>query len=167
MTAVMKLMHYWPSMLFGIWPVAMLFFYLKGIVTGVRLEYGPELLWLVAIASILSALVYWMQRNRLKLTAVETAKQRAELAIIIKNLTIQKEWTQIQLRQDLVVITTHPPFWSGSWGERITLIFKPGKVYINSICDPRKRVSLVSWGRNRRNVILVQEVIESSRSDGK
>jgi len=50
----------------------------------------------------------------------------------------------------------------GSWGEQVTLIFSGKKILINSICDPDKKSSIVSYGNNKRNVENILEEIKKS-----
>ena len=46
---------------------------------------------------------------------------------------------------------THPGFFSGSYGEKITIIFGDGYVMVNSINDPNNRPGLINMGRNKIN----------------
>jgi hypothetical protein len=58
-----------------------------------------------------------------------------------------------------IIARTSPGIFSGSWGERITIILDKNRVLINSICDPEKRSSVVSMGRNRKNCrTLINEI---------
>lgn len=52
---------------------------------------------------------------------------------------------------DAFIANTNPGFFSGSWGEQITVLFYQDSVFVNSICDPNKRSSVISWGRNSEN----------------
>ena len=42
--------------------------------------------------------------------------------------------------------------WTGSWGEMITIVKDKERLLINSICDPDRLSSVVSYGWNRRNL---------------
>lgn len=42
--------------------------------------------------------------------------------------------------------------WTGSWGEMITIVKDKDRLLINSICDPDRMSSVVSYGWNRRNL---------------
>jgi hypothetical protein len=66
--------------------------------------------------------------------------------------------------KDLFVAKTNPKWWTGSWGEMITILIDNDKVMINSICDPELRASVFSVGRNRKNVNrLIGNIITASR----
>ena len=71
---------------------------------------------------------------------------------VLKKTGQELEW-RIELKNEKVIVArTSPSFFSGSWGEQITIILNGNKILINSICDTRKRDSLISAGRNTKNM---------------
>jgi len=46
------------------------------------------------------------------------------------------------------------------WGERITIVFDNAQIHINSICDPSKMSSIISFGRNKKNVDAIELIIK-------
>lgn len=95
--------------------------------------------------------IYKLQRRRLKFKSVETNLKRKEINDIIREVALELKWTLESVNENYIVAKTHPGFFSGSWGEQITIIFDQNRVLVNSICDPDKRSSVTSMGRNRRN----------------
>jgi len=120
--------------------------------------------WLfVIVTSVLACIVFYVQKRRLRLTRIETKLSEVEILKTLETISRQHNWRIISKTKHLVVAITTPPFRSGSWGERITVIFGDGSVFANSICDPAKQSSLVSMGRNRKNVETIVNTFERSR----
>ena len=59
------------------------------------------------------------------------------------------DWKVNVNKKNIVKAYTYPSFFSGSWGEMITIIFDDDQVMINSICNPDAQSSMSSMGRNR------------------
>jgi hypothetical protein len=57
--------------------------------------------------------------------------------------------------------------WTGSFGEMITIIKDENKLYLNSICDPNRMSSVVSYGWNKKNLktflFYLKEVMKERR----
>ncbi|WP_136668314.1 hypothetical protein [Flavobacterium sp. H122] len=88
---------------------------------------------------------------------------REELDPIIEKVAKELEWTSYVVNKKMIIAKTHPNFFSGSWGEQITILFDKNQVLVNSICDPDKRSSVVSMGRNTKNMNrLIEEIIKVS-----
>ncbi len=66
--------------------------------------------------------------------------------------------------EKIIIAKTHPSIFSGSWGEQITILFDDDRILINSICDPDKKSSVVSMGRNKKNVSKLLEEINQARN---
>lgn len=115
--------------------------------------FGPQLL---------GGVTYILQKRRLRLTKIGTCLSHDDLQGILDRLAGREGWRTISRQKRIYVAATDPSFWSGSWGERITVIFDESCVYVNSICDPDKRPSLVSFGRNRHNVRLITNRIHKA-----
>ena len=104
--------------------------------------------------------IYKLQRRRLKFKSVETNLKRKEINDIIREVAIELKWTLESINENYIVAKTHPGFFSGSWGEQITIIFDQNRVLVNSICDPDKRSSVTSMGRNKRNEMKLMNEIK-------
>jgi hypothetical protein len=107
--------------------------------------------WVFMVLILLIFFIYKLQRKRLKFKSVETGLKRKEINDIIREVASELKWTLHSVNENYIVAKTHPGFFSGSWGEQITIIFDRDRVLVNSICDPDKRSSVTSMGRNRRN----------------
>jgi hypothetical protein len=95
--------------------------------------------------------IYKIQRQRLKFKSVGTNLKRKEINDIIREVALELKWTLDSVNENYIVAKSYPRFFSGRWGEQITIIFDQNRVLVNSICDPDKRSSVTSMGRNRRN----------------
>lgn len=98
-----------------------------------------------------------LQRKRLHFTVVKTTLIRAEILAVAGNIVKSNRWELKQKSNTLLIAKTKPPFISGSWGEQITIIYSDNKILINSICDPDKISSVISYGNNKRNVEKILE----------
>ena len=82
----------------------------------------------------------------------------------IRTSATELDWIPVINAKDFKVFKTNPKWYTGSWGEQITVILDNDKVMINSICDLDKKTSVVSFGRNRKNMKrLIEEVENASR----
>ena len=126
---------------------------------------GPEKpinegeIWVFIVLLPVLFFIYKLQRKRLKFKSVETNLKRKEINNIIREVALELKWTLDSVDENYIVAKTHPGFFSGSWGEQITIIFDRNKVLVNSICDPDKRSSVTSMGRNRRNEMKLMNEI--------
>jgi hypothetical protein len=109
---------------------------------------------------VLTAFLYFLQRNRLKMTIIETKLKQKEIFEIIEQTAEVLEWYPAEIQDYIFLGKTHPnPFKSGSWGEQITILIHNNKILANSICDTDKQTSVVSFGRNKRNIQLFKNKI--------
>jgi hypothetical protein len=125
----------------------------------------PQEMFRVSIPfGAMGILFFFIQYNRLRFKVVETVLSREKLQEIIFKTAKELEWFPVTNTTDLIVSKTNPKWWTGSWGEQITIIFDKDKVLINSICDPDRKSSVVSVGRNKRNVNkLIDNIKNASR----
>lgn len=119
----------------------------------------------MTVPVLLAALLYKLQSDRLKFKEVFTILSRQQLTDIIEKVGTELKWFPEQINEDLVIARTHPSFFSGSWGEQVTILFDSNRILINSICDPEKRISIVSMGRNKKNVNRLIEEIEKTAAN--
>ena len=66
--------------------------------------------------------------------------------------TVQDLGWKIENNQKNLFRAYRPWNWTGSWGEMITIISGKDKLFINSICDPNQKSSILSYGWNKRNI---------------
>ena len=118
----------------------------------------PASYFFVLVPLFLGAAIYLFQNRALRLVAVRTGRGKAENRAFVRARAKKLGHFIVLDNKDALVGITNPPFRSGSWGERVTVLFQDGEVFVNSICDPDKPSSLVSFGRNRTNV---QRIVDS------
>jgi hypothetical protein len=100
----------------------------------------------------LSLLIYLLQKRRLKFKIITTTLSHPEILKIIGQVSKDLDWIPDTHSANTYIATTNPGFFSGSWGEQITILFDGNQIFINSVCNPEDRPSLVSFGRNRNNM---------------
>ena len=141
-------------------PFIKLFHYLKG----THKSFSKTEFISILIFIVLALLLYVLQKRRLRFKTVDTNLTREELLMIIKEVAEKLKWLPYNTQNDYIVARTRPSFFSGSWGEQITIVFDQTTVLVNSICDPRQKSSIISVGRNRKNMnTLIKAIKESGR----
>ena len=118
-------------------------------------NYG--VLWFSPGFIIVGVIFYFIQKKHLKLTSFKTEISRKEIEKIIKQISSKYRW-QISTNTSKEIIAK-TPFSGKSWGEQVTIIFDGNNLFVNSICDPDKRTSVVSLGRNAQNIRLIAKRI--------
>jgi hypothetical protein len=141
-------------------PLIFLFFHLKVWFNGKTTQFFIGELPFLVIPIILGVVVYKLQCNRLKFKVVQTNLSRQELDDIIEKVGKELKWYPNEINENYFIAKTHQSFFS--WGEQITIIFGTNEIFINSICDLDKRSSVVSMGRNKKNVRRLIEEIETA-----
>lgn len=144
-------------------PAMFMFLHLKDYFQGTPRPFREGEIWFMIIPSILGLLFYRLQKNRLKFKSIDTNLTREEIDPIIERVANELEWTPYVINEKIIIAKTRPSFFSGSWGEQITILFDKNRILVNSICDPDKRSSVVSMGRNKRNMNrLIEEITKNS-----
>jgi len=139
-------------------PITHLVKYIQG--EGSSFENGE--IWIVIVPLTLCILFYWLQKSRLKFNIVNAKLTHTELINLIETVSKKLEWHKVSATYKAFIAKTQPSFFSGSWGEQVTILFDKDRVLINSICDLDSRPSLVSFGRNRENVTTVKANLHSA-----
>jgi hypothetical protein len=119
-------------------------------------------IYFVIVPALIGLLFYIIQSNRLHFKEIHTTLSRQELGDVIKKIGHELEWHIAKTASKYLIAKTDPPFVSGSWGEQITILFDKDRVLVNSICDPGKKSSVVSMGRNKKNMRRLIEEIEAA-----
>lgn len=159
-----KLTHYGIVLYILLIPTCVVCFTLYDLFVKGRTNFRTELVWLIVITLALGSLFYRLQKRRLAMTKVKTNLSRTEIEKVIEGIANESKWSPYQIDDEVIIAKTHPGFWSGSWGEQITVIFDKGQILVNSICDPDNKSSVTSMGRNRRNIKqLIDRVDAASR----
>ena len=111
--------------------------------------------WL--IPAIIFSIIQYFRLNFKKLNIHLTQK---EFKTFTRQVGNEMNWNFVYLTEDYAIALTNLK-WS-SWGERITIIRKENEILINSICDPDKRPSVLSWGQNRNNINAFEKKIKTN-----
>jgi hypothetical protein len=159
-----SLTHYL-IVLFLLLPLLFLSFsWLKYMITGEYSGVRPfKEMFLVHIPFIILAVgFYYIQYKRLAFKLIQTNLPNVLIQKLIETTATELEWIPFVNTKYYKVFKTFPKWHTGSWGEQITIILDNDKVMINSICDPDKRTSVVSVGRNRKNMSCLIDKIKKS-----
>ena len=154
--------YFWPVGYMGLLPVGLLTLHAIDLIRVVETSFKKGEIWLIIVPLLLMFLTYLWQRNILRFYSVHTALNRKQLKEVILNVSQELKWITMSSSKDVYTAKTFPGFFSGSWGEHITVLFHENIVFINSICDPDKTSSIVSFGRNRNNVQTLIKRIEEA-----
>jgi hypothetical protein len=143
--------HYLIIMLFAFVPVLFALLTLYNYIYEIDRPYVEGNIWIYIVPLILSLFFYILQRRRLQFTIIETTLNRGKILALAENISMDQNWDIIRKSKTLFIAKTNPPLLIGSWGEQVTLVFNGKKILMNSICDPDKKSSVVSFGNNKRN----------------
>ncbi len=120
-------------------------------------SYG--IIWYSLIFVSVGVMFYFIQKKRLKLTLIKANISRRDFDRILEKIRSRYGWRVSTNASKVIVAKT--PFSGKSWGEQVTIIFDGNNLYINSICDPDKQTSVVSFGRNAQNIRLIAKRINN------
>ena len=122
------------------------------------------LLGIFVVSLLLAGIFYWRQRRALRFVKFHTHHDAKFNFHAVLSLTANLEWNVIDERHAQLVVAAVPGFPKTlrSWGARVTVCFSGTDVYVNSICDPAKGDSVVTFGRNSENVRAVAKAVNGS-----
>lgn len=101
---------------------------------------------------LIPALLFFIsQYRKLRLINLPIQYNEAQFKEALKRTAKQFNW-KIEIDRSDFLQARRKWDWSLSWGEMITIIKDQNRLYLNSICDPNQRSSIVSFGWNRRNI---------------
>ncbi len=155
-----KLTHYGISVAFFLVLPMTILFNIKDNFDGTYTPFQVSHFWFLMGSTFLALLLYRIQRSKLKLKIIETPLTREQLDPIISKVANELEWFPYVVNEKVILAKSYPDFLSGSWGEQITILFDRNRILVNSICDPDKKSSVVSYGRNKENVDRLTEAIQ-------
>ncbi len=104
---------------------------------------------------------YLLQRRRLRFIEIIKRVTYDELDRALRQCAFELEWEIVKKTDSEFVATRKNGFTkNGSlWGERITVLFEPERILINSICAPSKMTALVSYGQNKEKIECLKKRI--------
>ena len=160
-----KISHYWLAILLFCISSPFLYGSMKNVLDGDYTSIPTPIIWLMVVPLTLGFAVLWIQSRKLRFTSVETQLTRDELTGIVAETGREQNWTLYTKGNNYIVAKTHPSILSGSWGEQVTFLFEDGRVLVNSICDPDKKSSVTSMGRNSRNERTLIEKVKKANAN--
>ena len=154
-----KFTHYFVVVFIFLIPLFFIIFFIKDFFQGKQNNFKIEETIALIGLLLVGVLCYKIQRKRLNFKTVKTHLNRNDIASIIDEVAKELEWDMYEVSDKFIIAKTHPSFLSGSYGEQITILFYNDLVLINSICDPNKKSSMISMGRNKKNENKLIEAI--------
>ena len=152
--------HYFPALLLSVLP-------LSSLVVVVRPPVSATAGWAVGVLTValaaLAALLARRQRRALSFWLIPTQRNAEETYELVLGGMKQLGWVVTRYRRYRRIEARTPGFpatWL-SWGEMVTVRLSGKDVLVNSICDPDARPSVISWGRNRKNVSTIAELLRT------
>jgi len=123
-------------------------------------EPGMDLFLFRYVWLVIALIFYYIQTKRLKFKIINVAVSRDIFNEAAQKTAVEINWKIIKKTGDLIIAKTGVSL--GSWGERITIIRDDERILMNSICDPDKWPSVLSFGKNRENRKTFEQVIRDS-----
>ena len=160
-----KLMHYGIVGFLLITPLTLTAFHFIDYFNSGSTNFKDGEVWFLFLPSVLAIIFYVIQKKRLKFKIVKTSLNAEQLKGIINEVAKDLKWVRMSSSTKTYIAKTLPGFFSGSWGEQITVLFYNETVLINSICDPDRRPSVVSMGRNRENENTLADKINEANNN--
>ncbi|BAU52353.1 hypothetical protein [Mucilaginibacter gotjawali] len=146
-----------------IFPATLVLAHLFGYFKSDPLPFKAGEAWFIAVPLVLGCLFFFIQKRRLKFKVIQTTLTHDQIKAIIEKVAAQLKWNGHFTSAKIYEATTNPGFFSGSWGEQITILLPDNQVWVNSICDLQKRSSVVSMGRNRKNAQTIIDRIKAAQ----
>jgi hypothetical protein len=102
--------------------------------------------WLILV---LAVFFYYLQTKRLKFKVINIHVDEDKFKDAAQKTAKELDWKVIEKTGDIIIAKSRIS-WK-SWGELITIIRDNERILINSICDPDKWPSVISYGMNKKN----------------
>jgi len=157
-----KFSHFGIVFFLCIAPSVLLTLHLTAYLQGLDASFKDGEIGFILVPPFLAVIFYMIQRERLRFRLITTSLKWDELMKLIKQIEKELNWIRVSSNKRIYIARTNPGFFSGSWGEQITILFDTDRILINSICDPKQRLSITSMGRNRENVNALQDAIQKA-----
>ncbi len=153
--------HYSIVLFFFIPYFVVIYTLIRDWVNSTTTEIHPTFVNVIIGGTILGILAFWFQRRRLNFQEVQVKPTDELKQHLVNRIKEKNDWQLLRNSKLGLVVKTHPKWTSGSWGEQVTILYDYDKFLINSICDPDKRSSVVSYGRNSSNVLSIKNLLEN------
>lgn len=138
---------------------------LAGVALAVILALGalgtiPFSLPVIAGLALLAIVAHHFRSRLLRFRRLDSDRSVAESISLLREAAESVRWSVLEDREDLLVFGTIP-LQEAPWneGERITVIFRDGAVWINAINDPANRLALYSGSEISGNIEWIAGVL--------
>ena len=142
-------------------PTFLLLIHLFEFLKGNPAYFADREIYILIIPIIVGCLFFLLQKSRLKFRIIEVKVNPSDFNIYLEQLCKKWDWTPRSHNDNFFVAKTNQSFFSGSWGEQVTILRTENKIFINSICDLDKKSSVTSFGHNRENINAVKELFNN------
>lgn len=157
-----KLKHFYPAIMLVLIPLSFSVLYLRNYFNKLPAANGLIFTGVMLLLFIVGIILFIRQINRLKFKSIKCTITKNELEVIVKKVADELEWNIDAKHGRFIIASNAPGFFSGSYGEQITILYGNNQVLVNSVCDPNKTTSVVSMGRNNKNERRLLEEIDNS-----
>lgn len=127
------------------------------------LEFYYSMPLTILIGSIVMLGIIRDMVNSRRLTRVEHNLDDEEIRILIKAISIDKEWILLNSNKRYALL--HKSVMWQWEGFRITILKQNRTVWINSIIEPSLRSNPINWGINKKNLEAILNYFELAESD--
>jgi hypothetical protein len=136
-------------------PLIHLFKYVKGNPT----VFALGEIYIIIITLILSLLLFWVQKNKLKFKSIKTTLKKEEIIDLLIQLSKEWEWNSCFHEESIFIAKTNSTF-SKSVGEQVIVLINNDNILINTINDPDRRPGFGAWERNMKNKEAIITMLE-------
>ncbi len=142
----------------AIFPLIVLFFFIRNYYSDVEWKLIIEFIWLSPFFLIAALIYYFIQKKRLKMTTIKTNLTSEQIGSIVDELCRKFNWNKWRNRKNLIVIKTPETFWSFFAAEQITILFDKNEIFVNSIRNlDAQRKAFGEIGKNSENVKILAD----------
>lgn len=116
-------------------------------------------IWFIVVSSLLALFILILQNHGLKMVEIQHSLSRKQIDAVLKKLSKELAWTILKSDEEHFMAQTSPKSLIGKRGERITILFDEGKIWVNSISDPSKRGSVLFMASNKKHIARLKAEI--------
>ncbi len=155
--------HFGIVIAFSVLPIMSIWFIIQEFLgNGNGIRTISDFLKIGIIGLIICIIFFIIQYRRLRFKTFEINLSKEIIYDALTKTAKELNWNFVYGTDNIAVAKRKGGFTTGSWGEQITVIFDNNQVLINSICDPDRRSSIASFGRNKQNVLTLVENLKKA-----
>lgn len=145
-----------------VFPCIVASYFIRDAITIGHISLNTPFVLFFLLSIVVSITFYFKQKNSLRFQVYQYSGNRDNIFKILEELATRNDWTIEMKSYNAFIAETNPGFFSGSWGEQVTILFNEKNIYLNSICSLNKKASIASYGRNKANVQLIVESLQEN-----